>query len=138
MINYLGRFVPDLSSIMNPINSLLKSDTAWTWDKPQQIAFDRVKKLITEAPVLAFYDMTRPTIVSADASSFGIGAALFQVFDGEMKPIAFASRTLTEAERKYAQIEKECLAGVLACEKFDGYLMGIGSFELITCHTPGH
>ena len=70
MITYLGRFVPDLSTVLAPLNSLLKSDSAWTWDKPQEKAFALIKRLVTQAPVLAYYDSKRPTIVSADASSF--------------------------------------------------------------------
>ena len=80
------------------------------WDKHHQDAFDRIKQLVTDYPVLCYHDVNLP----------GLGAALPQ--DGQ--PVAFASRTLTSTERGYAQIEKECLAIVFVCERFNQYLFG--------------
>ena len=102
----------------------------------QQEAFVKVKDLITSTPVLAFYDLGKPTLVSADASSFGMGGVIMQQHDSEWKPVAFCSRTLSEAGRKYAQIEKECPAAVWACKRFARYLCGLSSFKLLTDHKP--
>ena len=101
-------------------------------------AFMAVKKLLANTPVLVFYASGATTIVSADASSYGMGAVLLQVQqNGRRAPIAYASCALSNAEKRYAQIEKEALAMTWACERFQQYLLGCDEpFTIETDHKP--
>jgi hypothetical protein len=128
MINYLGRFVPNLSELLRPVSELLCDSSVWNWDEPQAAVFRNVEKKLVSAPTLAHFDISKPTVVSADASSYGMGADIMQECSGQLKPVAFASRTLSPAETRYAQIEKECIASTWTCEKFSHYLFGLDSF----------
>ena len=114
-VNYLAKFLPKLSETMEPIRQLMRNDVPWNWAAAQQRAFEDVKKLVTNVPILSYYDSKKPVMIQCDASEKGLGAALLQ----EGQPIAFASRALTDTETRYAQIEKEMLAIVFAAEKFD-------------------
>ena len=88
-----------------------------------------------EPTILGLYDPTAETRISADASSYGLGAVILQKTKGWWRPIAFASRALTETERRYAQIEKEALATVWACDKFSDYILG-KAIKIETDHKP--
>jgi hypothetical protein len=94
-----------------------------------------VTSLIASPPTVTFFHPKLPTTVSADASSFGLGGVL-QLHDDVLKPVAFCSRTLTEAETKYSQLEKELLAVVWTSEKFSNYLTGLPEYSMLTDHQP--
>ncbi|UYV65638.1 K02A2.6-like [Cordylochernes scorpioides] len=135
MVNFSARFVPNLAEIAHPMNKLLSKKEEWIWGDDQDRAFDQIKKNLTSAQGLALYDPSLPITVSADASSFGLGAVIWQTKDGLRQVIAYASRTLSETEKRYAQIEKEALAITWACEKFKQYIQGL-VITLETDHKP--
>ena len=87
-----AQYVPKLSEVMCPITILTHKDVEWSWGEAQDKAFRKLKKLLTESPVLAYYDSKSELIIQCDTSQFGIGAALMQ----KGKPLAYASRTLTD------------------------------------------
>ena len=120
MITYLSRFAPSLSEITTPMRSLTRENTEFVWDSAQEQAFDKVKQTITQAPVLAYYDPHKPLTLQVDASKHGLGATLLQ----EGKPIAFASKSLTDTEVNYAQIEKETYAILFGCKRYHQYVYG--------------
>lgn len=130
-INYLSRFLPSLSDTLEPIRQLVKQDIEWHWNDTQEKALTKVKQLITNAPVLAYYNPEGDLTIQCDASGKGLGAALLQ--DG--RPIAYHSRALTDTETRYASIEKEMLAVVDAMERFHQYTFGRFT-QVISDHKP--
>jgi transposase InsO family protein len=135
MVNQMGKFLPHLADVTEPLRSLLSPKTEWIWESQQRNAVKKIKNMLAATPILAPYDHQRPTKVSADSSSYGLGAVLLQKSDDTWKPVAYASRSLSETEKRYAQVEKEALAAVWACSKFQDYLYGI-TFVLETDHQP--
>ena len=106
------------------------------WKEPQQHAFQRIKEALLSSEVLAYYDPDRPTIISADASSTGLGAVLTQVQENEEhRPICYATRSLSATEKRYAFIKKEALAVTWARETFSDYVLEV-PFFLETDYKP--
>ena len=122
---YMSSFIPNLADHTAPLRNLLKENVNSSHSK----AFEKVKLCTTMT--LAYYDRNEPVVLHVDASIKGLGAALFQ----NNKPIAFASKALTPAETRYANIERELLAVVYGCEKFHSSLYG-RSFVVKTDHRP--
>ena len=120
MVTYLSKFAPHMSTVTKPLRDLLKKDVPFQWDAQHDMAFTNTKNIITNHPVLTFYDPNKPLTLQVDASQGGCGAAILQ--DG--KPIAYASKALNNTEQNYAQIEKELLAVVFGCKRFHHYVYG--------------
>ena len=135
MVNHLGKFSPRIATISEPLRACLSTKNAWTWGPDQENAFSAVKKELTQPTILALYDPSAETKVSADASSYGLGAVLLQRHGEDWRPVIYASRVMSAAEHHYAQIEKEALAATWACEKFRTYLLGL-VFTIETDHKP--
>ncbi|XP_041475767.1 uncharacterized protein K02A2.6-like [Lytechinus variegatus] len=136
LLNYYGKFLPDLASNLEPLHRLLRKDARWRWGKEQKQAFGRAKQLLNSTRVLAHYNPEEQLILACDASPYGVGAVLAHRFsDATEKPIGFASRTLNVAERRYSQLDKEGLAIVFGVKRFHQYLYG-RKFEIITDHKP--
>ena len=116
MVNYVSKFVPNMSEITSPLRKLLKKDVTWHWSVRHARAFEKIKTILAnpEPGVLTYYDVTKPVKLQVDASKSGLGAVLIQ----------YASRSLTPAETRYAQIEKELLAVVFGCNRFYQYIYG--------------
>lgn len=120
VVNYLGKFIPHMSDTSAPLRQLLKKEAAWSWTEEHDKSFTALRTALTVAPTLRFYDKNKPVTLSVDASSRGTGAVLLQ----EGQPVAYSSRSLNDAQKNYAQIEKELLAIVHGCSRFHDYIFG--------------
>uniref|UniRef100_A0A1Q3EU21 RNA-directed DNA polymerase n=1 Tax=Culex tarsalis TaxID=7177 RepID=A0A1Q3EU21_CULTA len=135
-INYYGKFVPNMRMLRYPIDKLLKADAKFVWDSECQQAFEKFKQILTSGLLLTHYDPRQEIIVSADASSVGLGATISHKFpDGSVKVVQHASRSLTKAEQNYSQPDREGLAIVFAVTKFHKMIFG-RRFLLQTDHAP--
>ena len=136
LLNYYGKFLPHLSSTLAPLYKLLSKGQVWCWGREQEEAFCIAKSQLTSETLLVHFDPTLQLALSCDASPYGLGAVLSHVCeDGSDKPIAYASRSLAPAEKKYSQLEKEGLAIVFGVKKFHQYLYG-RKFVVHSDHKP--
>ena len=125
LLNYYRKFIRNLSSILHPLNGLLRANQKWKWTDECTKAFKEAKRQLVSSNVLTHYNPTLPINLAADASAHGIGAVISHVLpDGSEKPISFASRTQTSAEKNYSQLEKEALSLIFGVRKFHQYLYG--------------
>lgn len=134
-IGYYRRFVKDFSKICQPLTACLKKGKRVIIDNKYTEAFQKCKELLINAPILQYPDMSKPFILTTDASEVALGAVLSQGCIGSDKPVAYASRTLTDTEKKYSAIERELLAIVWATKHFRPYLYG-NKFTVYTDHRP--
>ena len=124
MYNYLGKFVYNLSTKTENLWILLDQTVEWQWGPEQEQEWQDLKTLLSTQPLLKFYDQSKNVKISSDASKCGLGAVILQQHDGEWQPVAYASRAMTSAETRYAQIEKELLSIMFACERFHQFIYG--------------
>ena len=131
MVNYLKLFSPVLTELSEPLRRLQKHDTVWAWESEQQTAFEKIKTVLTILQVLTFFDKDKYHIIQTDASKIGLGTVLLQ----EGQPIVFASRALTDTERRYSNIESELLGVVFGLKRLHHYTFG-KSITVETDHQP--
>ena len=132
MIKVFDIHTPRLAEVAQPLRDLTAKNAKFTWAKQHDTAFQEIKKLVVNHPVLKYYDCNSEVTLQCDASEKGLGAVLLQ--NGQ--PVAFASKTLSPTERRYAQIEKECLAIVFACQRFSQYISRREKITVESDHKP--
>lgn len=131
LVTYLSPYIPKLSVHTTPLRQLLLKESEFQWHHEQQNAFCTLKRLICEANTLAYFNPDMPAVLQVDASLNALGAALTQ----QGKVVAYASKSLTPTEQRYANIERELLACVFGAERFHTYLFG-KPFIIESDHRP--
>ena len=121
---YYRGFIQNYGSIAAPLTSLLKKNAKFEWGPQQQTAFSTLQAALTSAPVLIFPDYSAPFHIHCDASDIGLGAVLSQYVKGFRKPIAFASRQLSPAEKNYNTTDREMQAIVWSLQHFRDVIYG--------------
>lgn len=120
MLAYVSKYIPNVSQETAQLRNLIKKDVSWSWDENVEQSYQRLKEILTKNPVLQYFDVNKPVTLSVDASKDGLGCVLLQ----NNLPVAYASKSLNDTEKSYAQIEKETLAICFACERFSHYIYG--------------
>ena len=134
LASYYRRFIQNFARIAEPLRELTRKNVSFHWTKACEDAMKELQTKLTTAPVLAYPSFDRPYTVETDASISGLGAVLSQMqSDKNLHPVAYASRSLSAAERNYSVTELETLAVVWALTRFHSYLYG-QSVTVITDH----
>ena len=132
---FFRKFVKGYSTIAGPLTELLKDDSKWVWKEEQTKAFNALKIQLTNAPVLAYPDYTKPFELYCDASAIGVGATLCQNIDGKLHPIAFASKKLTSEQQNWNVTNREMFAIAWGLKHFRTLIMGY-KVRVFTDHKP--
>lgn len=135
LMMFYSRFLPNHSTVLAPLNALLKKDQKWKWGTAQATAFEEAKKMLMKSQTLVHYDDRLSLYLACDASSYGAGCVLSHRIENQDRPIAFASCTLTDAQKNYSQIEREAFSIVFGLRRFHQFLYG-RSFVIVTDHRP--
>lgn len=135
LASYYRLFVPNFAQVARPLHKLTEANVEFLWTPECRSSFQTLKTLLSTAPVLAYPDFTAEFILDTDASNHCVGAVLSQVKDGAEHPVAYASRTLTKAERNYCVARKELLAVVEFAKQSHHYLHG-PKVRIRTDHAP--
>src|SRR6266536_5752604 len=135
LCNYYRKFIKDLSKLSKPLRRLLKKDVKFLWGSKEQEIFEELKKTLTEAPILLFPNFDKPFVLCTDASLKGLGAVLEQEDENKnLRSVAYASRSLTPAEKNYHTTDLECLAIIWSVRHFHKYLIN-KPFKIFTDHS---
>ena len=137
LVTFYSKFVPNLATMAAPIYQVTRKNVPFDWNEECQKAFQSLKQELISNRFLTYFNPKLPLIVSCDASPVGLGAVLaHKLPSGEEKPIACASRTLSNSERNYSQIDEESLANIFAVKHFHFFLFGKDRFTIYTDHKP--
>lgn len=135
LVNYYAKFVPELSIMLKPFYELTKQSVKWEWTENCEKTFQKIKKALVDARILVHYDPKKPMVVVCDASDDGISAILCHVIDGVERPVFYASRVISKAEKNYPILHREALAIVFGLEKFYKYIFGY-KIKVFSDHKP--
>ncbi|GFW65620.1 transposon Tf2-9 polyprotein [Trichonephila clavipes] len=133
LTGYFRKFLPSYSTIAKPLSDLLRKDSLFRFYAEQQTAFQKLKYLLSQQPILSTFNQNSPTEIHTDASIDGLGAVLLQksIHDNQFHPVFYMSKKTSDHERKYTSFELEVLAVVEALKKFRIYVLGT-LFKIIT------